>query len=185
MAIRTITVPVKDLEAATALYTTLLGVDPYMASPYYVGFRPEGSPEVGLNPHGDLSAAHPPRRSMLERAGQGLAPGLCAIEGATEQVHGAAGEGRDKRAVRSAHLGDRPGRPVAAQHHDEVGARVEGGAHHALGAARREVVDAVFEAELGEQRLEFARRLGTHAAGGRVHQGVDASDRDRGLVGKP
>jgi len=55
MAIRTITVPVKDLDAATALYTKLLGTDPYMATPYYVGFRPEGSPEVGLNPHGDLA----------------------------------------------------------------------------------------------------------------------------------
>ncbi|WP_433302718.1 VOC family protein [Actinoplanes sp. CA-030573] len=56
MAIRTITVPVKDLEAATALYGKLLGVDPYMSSPYYVGFRPEGSPEIGLNPHGDIAA---------------------------------------------------------------------------------------------------------------------------------
>jgi predicted enzyme related to lactoylglutathione lyase len=56
MAIRTITVPVKDLDAATKLYRTLLGVDPYMESPYYVGFRPEGSPEVGLNPHGDVAA---------------------------------------------------------------------------------------------------------------------------------
>ena len=55
MAIRTITVPVKDLEAATALYTKLLGTDPYMSSPYYVGFRPEDSPEIGLNPNGDLS----------------------------------------------------------------------------------------------------------------------------------
>src|SRR4051812_22657049 len=52
MAIRTITVPVKDLDAATALYTTLLGVEPYMKQPYYVGFRPEGSPEVGLDPNG-------------------------------------------------------------------------------------------------------------------------------------
>jgi predicted enzyme related to lactoylglutathione lyase len=55
MAIRTITVPVKDLASATALYRSLLGVDPYMESPYYVGFRPEGSPEVGLNPNGDVS----------------------------------------------------------------------------------------------------------------------------------
>ena len=56
MAIRTITVPVKDLEAATALYSKLLGTEPYMSSPYYVGFRPEGSPEIGLNPNGDVSA---------------------------------------------------------------------------------------------------------------------------------
>jgi predicted enzyme related to lactoylglutathione lyase len=50
--IRTITVPVKDLDAATTLYTTLLGVEPYVATPYYVGFRPEDAPEVGLDPNG-------------------------------------------------------------------------------------------------------------------------------------
>jgi predicted enzyme related to lactoylglutathione lyase len=56
MTIRTITVPVKDLDAATALYRSLLGTDPYMQQPYYVGFRPEGSPEIGLDPHGDVAA---------------------------------------------------------------------------------------------------------------------------------
>jgi predicted enzyme related to lactoylglutathione lyase len=56
MTIRTITVPVKDLAAATALYKTLLGTDPYVDQPYYVGFRPEGSPEIGLDPHGDVTA---------------------------------------------------------------------------------------------------------------------------------
>jgi predicted enzyme related to lactoylglutathione lyase len=50
--IRTITVPVKDLDAATALYTTLLGVKPYVEQPYYVGFRPDNAPEVGLDPNG-------------------------------------------------------------------------------------------------------------------------------------
>src|SRR3954471_362679 len=55
MTIRTITVPVKDLDAATALYRSLLGTDPYMQQPYYVGFRPEGSPEIGLDPPGDVA----------------------------------------------------------------------------------------------------------------------------------
>jgi predicted enzyme related to lactoylglutathione lyase len=55
MAIRTITVPVKDLTAATELYRTLLGTDPYVEQPYYVGFRPDGSPEIGLDPHGDVT----------------------------------------------------------------------------------------------------------------------------------
>ena len=50
--IRTITYPVKDLDAATALYGRLLGVEPYMKQPYYVGFRPEGAPEIGLDPNG-------------------------------------------------------------------------------------------------------------------------------------
>src|SRR5689334_9603453 len=56
MTIRTITVGVKDLEAATALYTALLGTEPYATSPYYVGFRPDGGPEIGLDPHGDITA---------------------------------------------------------------------------------------------------------------------------------
>lgn len=56
MTIRTITIPVTDLKAATALYRTLLGTDPYADTPYYVGFRPEGTPEIGLDPHGDVAA---------------------------------------------------------------------------------------------------------------------------------
>jgi len=56
MSIRTITVPVKDLAAATALYTALLDTDPYVEQPYYVGFRPDDSPEIGLDPHGDVPA---------------------------------------------------------------------------------------------------------------------------------
>ena len=56
MPIRTITVPVKDLDAAKALYTRLLGTDPYVDAPYYVGFRPDNAPELGLDPHGDVAA---------------------------------------------------------------------------------------------------------------------------------
>ena len=50
--IRTITIPVKYLDATRALYRTLLGVEPYADQPYYVGFRPEGAPEIGLDPNG-------------------------------------------------------------------------------------------------------------------------------------
>jgi catechol 2,3-dioxygenase-like lactoylglutathione lyase family enzyme len=50
--IRTITYPVKDLDAAKALYTELLGVAPYVDQPYYVGFRPAEGPEIGLDPNG-------------------------------------------------------------------------------------------------------------------------------------
>ncbi len=50
--IRTVVFPVHDLEAAKAVYTTLLGSEPYVDSPYYVGYRPEGSHEVGLDPNG-------------------------------------------------------------------------------------------------------------------------------------
>jgi predicted enzyme related to lactoylglutathione lyase len=55
MSIRTITVPVKDVAAATALYTTLLGTEPYVNESYYVGFRPADGPEIGLDPHGDVA----------------------------------------------------------------------------------------------------------------------------------
>lgn len=43
--------PVSDLAGATALYTNLLGVRPYIEQPYYVGFR-VGDFELGLDPNG-------------------------------------------------------------------------------------------------------------------------------------
>ena len=50
-AIRTIVHPVKDLARARSLYAALLGVDPYVDEPYYVGFR-VGEVELGLDPNG-------------------------------------------------------------------------------------------------------------------------------------
>ena len=49
--IKHVNYPVKDLEAAKKLYGPLLGVEPYVDSPYYVGYR-IGDREVGLDPHG-------------------------------------------------------------------------------------------------------------------------------------
>lgn len=43
--------PVKDMAQAQALYSKLLGVEPYIASPYYTGFR-VGDQEFGLDPNG-------------------------------------------------------------------------------------------------------------------------------------
>lgn len=43
--------PVKDLAKAKAFYGAYLGVEPYVDSPYYVGYR-IGEQEVGLDPHG-------------------------------------------------------------------------------------------------------------------------------------
>jgi predicted enzyme related to lactoylglutathione lyase len=43
--------PVTDLAQAKTLYSTLLGVEPYVDGPYYVGFR-VGDQEIGLDPHG-------------------------------------------------------------------------------------------------------------------------------------
>jgi predicted enzyme related to lactoylglutathione lyase len=47
----TVIYPVKDVAQATELYRTLLGVDPYVEQPYYVGFR-VGDQEIGLDPNG-------------------------------------------------------------------------------------------------------------------------------------
>jgi predicted enzyme related to lactoylglutathione lyase len=43
--------PAPDLAAAKGLYTALLGSDPYVDGPYYVGFRVDDV-EIGLDPHG-------------------------------------------------------------------------------------------------------------------------------------
>ncbi len=42
--------PVSDMEKAKEFYGTLLGVEPYAESPYYVGYK-VGDMEVGLDPN--------------------------------------------------------------------------------------------------------------------------------------
>jgi predicted enzyme related to lactoylglutathione lyase len=49
--IQTIIYPVKDIAQAKALYSQLLGVEPYMDEAYYVGFN-VGGQNIGLDPHG-------------------------------------------------------------------------------------------------------------------------------------
>ncbi|WP_328483646.1 glyoxalase [Streptomyces sp. NBC_00377] len=48
---QTIIYPVKDLDRAKALFSTLLEVEPYADEPYYVGFKAAGQ-DVGLDPNG-------------------------------------------------------------------------------------------------------------------------------------
>jgi predicted enzyme related to lactoylglutathione lyase len=48
---KTVIYPVHDLTAAKDLYATLLGAEPIMDAPYYVGFRVNGQ-DVGLDPNG-------------------------------------------------------------------------------------------------------------------------------------
>lgn len=50
-AIKTVVYPVTDLEAAKGVYRTLLGSDPVVDEPYYVGFQGPGQ-HVGLDPNG-------------------------------------------------------------------------------------------------------------------------------------
>ncbi|MFD9942627.1 VOC family protein [Nonomuraea sp. NPDC059023] len=49
--IKTVIHPVKDLTAAKAMFGALLGVEPYMDEPYYVGFSVNGQ-DIGLDPQG-------------------------------------------------------------------------------------------------------------------------------------
>ncbi len=51
MCMSTVIYPVKDLAQAKTLYGRLLGVEPDMDEPYYVGFSVEGQ-HIGLDPHG-------------------------------------------------------------------------------------------------------------------------------------
>ena len=51
--IKLIVYPVKDIEKAKAFYGKFLNTEPYVASPYYVGYR-VGKLEVGLDPNSKL-----------------------------------------------------------------------------------------------------------------------------------
>ncbi len=48
--IKAIVYPAKDIAKAKAFYSKFLGVEPYVDSPYYVGYR-VGDLEVGLDPN--------------------------------------------------------------------------------------------------------------------------------------
>jgi predicted enzyme related to lactoylglutathione lyase len=49
--IRTAIHPVRDLARAKTLYGKLVGAEPYVDEPYYLGFNVEDQ-DVGLDPHG-------------------------------------------------------------------------------------------------------------------------------------
>ena len=49
--LKTIIYPVRDLAKAKALYGALLGVEPAMDAPYYVGYR-VADQDIGLDPNG-------------------------------------------------------------------------------------------------------------------------------------
>jgi len=50
-AMNTLIYPVKDLETAKAVFTTLLGAEPHTDQPYYVGYNVDGQ-EFALDPNG-------------------------------------------------------------------------------------------------------------------------------------
>jgi predicted enzyme related to lactoylglutathione lyase len=51
--IKLIVYPVRDVEKAKAFYGRFLDAEPYVASPYYVGYK-VGDQEVGLDPNSKL-----------------------------------------------------------------------------------------------------------------------------------
>ena len=57
--IRTIIYPVKDAGRAKGLFGRLLGSEPYVDQPYYVGFR-LGEQQIGLLPNGHVTGVSRP-----------------------------------------------------------------------------------------------------------------------------
>src|SRR6476660_6084308 len=57
--IKTIIYPVKDVARAKALFSKLLGGQPYADAPYYIGYR-VGEQEIGLLPSGHASGMTAP-----------------------------------------------------------------------------------------------------------------------------
>jgi predicted enzyme related to lactoylglutathione lyase len=51
--IKLLVYPVKDIQKAKAFYRKFLGVEPYVASDYYVGYKVDDQ-EVGLDPNSNL-----------------------------------------------------------------------------------------------------------------------------------
>jgi predicted enzyme related to lactoylglutathione lyase len=56
--IQTVLHPVSDLGAAKAVYAALLGIEPQVDSPYYVGFEVAGQ-QIGLVPNGEQEKGTP------------------------------------------------------------------------------------------------------------------------------
>ena len=49
--VKTVIYPVTDIAKAKAVFTALLGVEPYVDAPYYVGYKVAGQ-DIGLDPNG-------------------------------------------------------------------------------------------------------------------------------------
>ena len=54
--IQTVIFPVNDATAAKARFTALLGVEPYVDSAYYIGYKVAGQ-DIGLDPNGHRAGA--------------------------------------------------------------------------------------------------------------------------------
>lgn len=56
--LNTIVYPVNDIAKAKAVFTALLGKEPYVDQPYYVGYK-LGKQDIGLDPNGHRHGATP------------------------------------------------------------------------------------------------------------------------------
>jgi predicted enzyme related to lactoylglutathione lyase len=83
--------PVKDIAKAKAIYTKLLGVEPYMENPYYAGFRVMDQ-EIGLDPNGHAQGLTGPlcysSVTDLEKSLQGLLDAGARLHQAIKEVGG-------------------------------------------------------------------------------------------------
>jgi lactoylglutathione lyase len=82
MTVSSIVIPVKDVAAATAFYTTAFGVPPHTETPYYVGFNLDGL-EIGLNPNGHASGLVGP---TAYHATEDIEAGVAALVAAGGEV---------------------------------------------------------------------------------------------------
>jgi predicted enzyme related to lactoylglutathione lyase len=57
--IKTVIYPVKDLDTAKATFAALIGTDPTVDSPYYVGWQVDGQ-DIGLDPNGHAQGLNGP-----------------------------------------------------------------------------------------------------------------------------
>ncbi len=83
--------PVRDLKAAKAIYSALLGTEPHTDQPYYVGFN-VGGIEIGLNPagheHGPATSVAYVRVADLEAAVAEVVAAGATIEADPQNVGG-------------------------------------------------------------------------------------------------
>lgn len=56
--VKTVIYPVKDITQAKAVFTALLGSEPYADAPYYVGYK-VGDQDIGLDPNGHQHGTTP------------------------------------------------------------------------------------------------------------------------------
>ena len=113
--LRTVVYHVPDLAAATTWYTRILGMEPYFAEPFYVGFN-IGGYELGLDP--DLSSGGPGAGGVIAcwgvaDADQVLARLLELGAGAHQPVHAdARSRSFDRKCFNDARRNDR-NRPLS------------------------------------------------------------------------